>query len=69
MNENIEKDIPVWRKVTITKEEAAAYSHIGINKLEELLKIPNCPFVFYVGKKKLIKRKEFEEFIESSREV
>ena len=69
MKENIEKDIPVWRKVTITKEEAAVYSHIGINKLEELLKIPNCPFVFYVGKKKLIKRKEFEEFIESSREV
>ena len=62
-------DIPVWRKVTLTKEEAAAYSHIGINKLEELLKIPNCPFVLYVGKKKLIKRKECEEFIQRSIEV
>lgn len=62
-------DIPVWRKVTLTKEEAAAYSHIGINKLEELLKVPNCPFVLYVGKKKLIKRKEFEEFIQRSIEV
>ena len=30
-------DIPVWRKVTLTKEEAAAYSHIGINKLEEFI--------------------------------
>jgi hypothetical protein len=50
-------------KVMITKEEAAAYSHIGINKLEELLKIPNCPFVLYVGKKKLIKRREFEAFL------
>ncbi|SCW58011.1 transposon Tn916 excisionase [Lachnospiraceae bacterium C10] len=65
----INMDIPVWRKVTLTKEEAAAYSHIGINKLEELLKIPNCPFVLYVGKKKLIKRKEFEEFIQRSIEV
>lgn len=62
-------DIPVWHKVTLTKEEAAAYSHIGINKLEELLKIPNCLFVLYVGKKKLIKRKEFEEFIQRSVEV
>ncbi len=65
----INMDIPVWRKVTFTKEEAAAYSHIGINKLEELLKVPNCPFVLYVGKKKLIKRKEFEEFIQRSIEV
>lgn len=65
----INMDILVWRKVTLTKEEAAAYSHIGINKLEELLKVPNCPFVLYVGKKKLIKRKEFEEFIQRSIEV
>lgn len=56
-------NIPIWNKVMLTKEEAAAYSHIGINKLEELLKIPNCPFVLYVGKKKLIKRKEFERYL------
>ena len=43
-------NILIWNKVMLTKEEAAAYSHIGINKLEELLKIPNCPFVLYVGK-------------------
>lgn len=53
----------------LTKEEAAAYSHIGINKLEELLKVPNCPFVLYVGKKKLIKRRAFEEFIAENVEI
>lgn len=62
-NEDNVYQIPVWKKLAITKEEAAEYSHIGINKLEELLKLPNCPFVLYVGKKKLIKRKEFEQFI------
>lgn len=51
-----QQSIPIWEKVAITKEEAASYSHIGINKLEELLKIPGCPFVLYVGKKKLITR-------------
>lgn len=51
------------KKVMLTKEEAVAYSHIGINKLEELLKVPNCPFVLYVGKKELIKRREFEAFL------
>lgn len=30
-----------------------------------MLKQPNCPFVLYVGTKKLVKRKAFEEFIES----
>lgn len=62
-------EIPVWEKMMLTKEEAAAYSHIGINKLEELLKVPNCSFVMYVGKKKLIKRKEFERFISDKIEI
>ena len=62
-------EIPVYKKLLLTKEEAAAYSHVGINKLEELLKIPNCPFVMYIGKKKLIKRKEFEKFISENIEI
>ena len=65
----IRYEIPIWQKVMLTKEEAAAYSHIGINKLEELLKIPNCPFVLYVGKKKLIKRREFEAFLTENVEL
>ena len=62
-------DVPIWEKVMLTKEEAAAYSHVGINKLEELLKIPNCPFVLYVGKKKLIKRREFEKLLAENIEI
>ena len=65
----IRYEIPIWQKVMLTKEEAAAYSHIGINKLEELLKVPNCPFVLYVGKKKLIKRRAFEIFIAENVEI
>lgn len=62
-------EIPIWEKVMLTKEEAAAYSHIGLNKLDELLKKPNCPFVLYVGNKKLVKRREFEKFIAESVEI
>lgn len=61
--------VPIWEKVMLIKEEAAAYSHVGINKLEELLKVPNCPFVLYVGKKKLIKRREFEAFLIENVEI
>lgn len=55
--------VDVDKKLLLTKFEAAAYSNIGINKIESMLRNPNCPFVLYVGTKKLVKRKEFEEFL------
>ena len=55
--------VPIHLKVTLTIREAAEYSNIGINKIDSMLRTPNCPFVLYVGTKKLVKRKEFEEFL------
>ena len=56
--------LPIDRKMLLSIRAAAEYSNIGINKIDEMLKQPNCPFVLYVGTKKLVKRKAFEEFIE-----
>ena len=65
MNQNQQATIlPIDRKMLLSIREAADYSNIGINKIDEMLKQPNCPFVLYVGTKKLVKRKAFEEFIE-----
>lgn len=61
MNENIM--IPIPQKAVLSVREAAAYTNIGINKIESMLRKPNCPFVLYVGTKKLVKRREFEKFI------
>ena len=61
--------VPIHLKVTLTIKEAAEYSNIGINRLESLLRMPRCPFVLYVGNKKLVKRKEFEKFISESIEL
>lgn len=57
--------VPIHLKLTLTIKEAAEYSNIGINKIDDMLRTPNCPFVLYVGNKKLVKRKEFEKFISS----
>ena len=57
--------IPVQNKVALTVSEAAAYSNIGENRISNLLRTPNCPFVLFVGNKKLVKRREFEKFLES----
>ena len=64
MANEIEK-VPIPQKLALTIREAAEYSNIGINKIDAMLKQPNCPFVLYVGNKKLVKRREFEDFIRS----
>ena len=61
--------VAICEKVALTIEEAAEYSNIGKNRISSLLKEPRCPFVLYVGTKKLVKRKEFEKFISESVEI
>lgn len=61
--------IPIYEKYALTIEEAAAYSNIGQNKINELLKDPRCTFVLWVGRKKLVKRKAFEDFISKQVEI
>lgn len=58
------KEIPIWEKSNLTLEEAAAYSGIGINKIRTLSDDEKCEFVLWVGTKRLIKRKKFDEYIE-----
>lgn len=60
------KEVPIWQKSTLTLEEAAAYSGIGINKLRDITKDESCKFVLWVGNKRLIKRRLFELFIEQA---
>ena len=59
------ESVPIQLKLTLSIKEASEYSNIGINKIDAMLKQPNCPFVLYVGSKKLVKRKEFEAYISS----
>lgn len=63
MTNEIER-VPIHLKMNLTIKEAAEYSNIGINKINSMLRSPNCPFVLYVGSKKLVKRKEFEQYIQ-----
>ena len=56
-------ELPITEKFILTIKEASQYSNIGINKIDSMLRSPNCPFVLYVGTKKLVKRKAFEQYI------
>lgn len=57
------ENVPIHLKVALTIKEAAEYSNIGINKINSMLRMPHCPFVLYVGTKKLVKRREFEQYL------
>lgn len=56
-------DIPVWHKSTLSVQEAMAYTGIGREKICELTRKEDCPFVLWVGNRRLIKRKAFDEYL------
>lgn len=57
------QEVPIWHKANLTLEEAAAYFAIGINKLREITNERDCNFVIFIGRKRLIKRRPFEEYL------
>ena len=57
------KSVPIHLKITLSIKEANQLTGIGINSIDDRLREPNCPFVLFVGAKKMFKRKEFEEYI------
>ena len=64
MDSNNKVNIPTWEKLTLSVEEAAAYSGIGINRIREIMNERDCDFVLKVGNRKaVIKRTKFERYI------
>lgn len=57
--------IPVKDKINLTIQEASEYSNIGETTIRNLLHMKGCPFLLKVGNKHLIKRKEFEKYLET----
>ncbi len=43
----------IQHKMTLTAREAAEYSNIGINKIDSMLRAPNCPSFCSSGRKSL----------------
>lgn len=58
------KEVPIWEKSTLTLEEAAAYTGIGVNKLRDLSADERCEFVLWNGSKRMLKRRKLEDYLE-----
>lgn len=62
--EHKNKSVPIWEKSNLTLTDAAEYFDIGEHKLREITNNHKCNFVLFIGTKRLIKRKEFEKYLE-----
>ena len=60
-------NIPYWEKYMLTLREAAEYFHIGEKKLRQIVEENmDADFLLTSGNRIMIKRKLFEEFLDSS---
>ena len=58
-------EVPIWHKPYLTIDEATAYTGIGREKLREMTRFA----VLWVGKRRMIKRELFDEYIEKMYEI
>ena len=66
MSEKRKIEIPIWNKQNLTLDEESKYSQIGIDKLRTITDDEDCNFVLWIGnRKRLIKRKLFDQYINS----
>lgn len=63
-------NVPIWEKFALTIQEAAQYFNLGEKKIRKLAQEHlDFGFVLQNGNKTLIKRKKFEEFINSTSSI
>ena len=57
--------VPIWKKYTLSVQEAAEYFRIGDKKLRKLIdEHPDADFILWNGTRPQIKRKLFERYID-----
>ena len=58
-------EIPVWRKYTLSVQEAAKYFRIGEKKMRKLIEEnPGANYILWNGTRPQIKRKLFEQYLD-----
>lgn len=58
-------DIPIWRKYTLSVQEAAKYFRIGDKKMRKLIEEnPGANYILWNGTRPQIKRRLFEQYLD-----
>ena len=63
----VKSGISIWRKYTLSVQEASEYFHIGYKKLRKLIdEHPNADFILWNSTRPQIKRRKFEAYIDEN---
>ena len=63
----VKAGIPIWRKYTLSVQEASKYFHIGYKKLRKLIdENPDADFILWNGSRPQIKRRKLEAYIDEN---
>ena len=61
------QEIPYWERYMLTIREAAEYFHIGEKKMRQIVEdYEGANFIIMNGNRAMIKRKNFERFLDSA---
>ena len=64
------QEIPYWERYMLTIREAAEYFHIGEKKMRQIVEdYEGADFIIMNGDRAMIKRKNFERFLDSTTAV
>ena len=64
------QEIPYWERYMLTIREAAEYFHIGEKKMRQIVEdYEGADFMIMNGNRAMIKRKNFERFLDSATAV
>jgi hypothetical protein len=64
------QEIPYWERYMLTIREAAEYFHIGEKKMRQIVEdYEGADFIIMNGNRAMIKRKNFERFLDSATAV
>ena len=66
-NSITENNTTVWNRYVLTIVEAAEYYHIGEKKLRSIVdEHPKADFIIMNGNRVLLKKKQFEKFLDDA---
>ena len=64
-SKTVDYDIPIWRKYTLSVQEAAKYFRIGDKKMRKLIEEnPSANYILWNGTRPQIKRRLFEQYLD-----
>jgi len=65
-NKTKKAQVPLSERYLLTLEEASIYTGLGQSKLRQISNSEDCRFVLWNGSKRMFKRKQLENYLETT---